>query len=455
MCGIYGAILWSLNEAEASEASSIMRDIMLRSSERGRDGQGYTIQCGNVSETKYLSNEELNSLLIPAKSGIIKIVGNTRGEPTTEYIQDKKDYDQQPYYLRKGSWHIVHNGTISNDKKIRTFEHPSTIDSTAIVELFSQSGSSDAKHLVRLTGTLEGSYAILASHPETDEIFVACNYKPIWYIQTDYGMFFASSERYFPGVLPARMVQPYTANIFAPNGTKPPGEYNLYSASEASNKKALVVCSGGLDSVVAATYTQKVLGFDIMLLHFIYGSRAEVKEIEAIKSIATYLRVPVWFLNIPIYGVEDSPLLDATKEIAKGEAGAEYAHEWVPARNLVMLSIATATAEAKGFGTIVLGNNLEESGAYPDNEPEFINRFNAMLPFAVGANKRVKVIMPVGNLMKHEIVKLGTEIGAPLHLTWSCYHNGKHHCGDCGPCYMRKKAFKINGIADPVKYLKD
>lgn len=60
--------------------------------------------------------------------------------------------------------------------------------------------------------------------------------------------------------------------------------------------------------------------------------------------------------------------------------------------------------------------------------------------------------MPVGNLVKHEIVKMGLQIGAPLHLTWSCYEGGDKHCGKCGPCYMRKTAFEINGVKDPVEY---
>jgi len=118
----------------------------------------------------------------------------------------------------------------------------------------------------------------------------------------------------------------------------------------------------------------------------------------------------------------------------------------------VMLALATAFAEARGINTIALGNNLEEAGAYPDNEPEFINRFNGMLPFAVGDGKRVRVIMPVGNLMKHEIVALGHTNGAPLHLTWSCYRAGSIHCGTCGPCYMRRTAFEINKLPEVIQY---
>jgi 7-cyano-7-deazaguanine synthase len=158
---------------------------------------------------------------------------------------------------------------------------------------------------------------------------------------------------------------------------------------------------------------------------------------------------------LPVYNPGDSPLPNAAATVSGGEAGAEFAHEWVPARNLLLLSVATAFAEANGFETIVLGNNLEEAGAYPDNEPEFIAKFNDILPFAVGDGKRMEVIMPVGNLMKHEIVALGMELNAPIHLTWSCYRAGEHHCGTCGPCYMRRKAFDINKELDPLVYAND
>jgi 7-cyano-7-deazaguanine synthase len=208
-----------------------------------------------------------------------------------------------------------------------------------------------------------------------------------------------------------------------------------------------------MDSVVATVSMMKA-GYDVELLHFQYGSRAEGPEHAAIMAVAAHLAIPLHTIPMGIYDPKDSPLLRNDSDIAGGEAGAEFAHEWVPARNLVMLSLATAYAEANGFETIILGNNLEEAGAYPDNEPEFINRFNDLLPFAVGDGKRVRVVMPVGNLMKHEIVALGEQLGAPMGLTWSCYRNGPIHCGKCGPCFMRRTAYTINGLKDPLQYAK-
>jgi 7-cyano-7-deazaguanine synthase len=242
------------------------------------------------------------------------------------------------------------------------------------------------------------------------------------------------------------MVEPYSTWMFRQG--KPAIRLSP-APSPAEPRRALVVASGGLDSTVAAC-SMLEQGYEVELLHFLYGSRAERPETAAIKAIAERLKVPYRLFPMPIYRPEDSPLLRADSTIAGGEAGAEFAYEWVPARNLVMLSIATAVAEASGIENVVLGNNIEEAGAYPDNVQEFIARFNDLLPFAVADGKRVRIIEPVGNLTKREIVALGHRLDAPIELTWSCYRAGLEHCGTCGPCYMRRVAHQINGLVDPV-----
>ncbi|MEM3516084.1 MAG: 7-cyano-7-deazaguanine synthase, partial [Saccharolobus sp.] len=197
-------------------------------------------------------------------------------------------------------------------------------------------------------------------------------------------------------------------------------------------------------------------GNDVVLLHFNYRHKAEEREREAVRKIAEYLQVPLIEIDTDLFKmIGHSTLIKGGGDIVKdrsGEEGAEFAHEWVPARNLIFLSVAIAIAESNGFDAVASGINLEEAGAYPDNEMEFIRLLNKLSPYATGPNKKVEVLMPVGNLVKHEIVKLGYEIGAPLHLTWSCYEGGQKHCGKCGPCYMRKMAYKINGLKDPIAY---
>lgn len=468
MCAIVGALFAGLRSgADVGEMNLALDEICDLSEERGRDGFGYRYVGRSWSNMPIQGGEGASSIhdapddMLPLDISNGVFIANLRAEPTTEYVKDKRPHDQQPYTL--GGWSVVHNGTVANDKELRSNVLTTTIDSAAIVEALERLNPTNGSHpsLGELTSTfkkmvksLKGSYAILAFHKHfPNSVFVACNYRPIWTVRTKVGVFFASSDRYLPfnSNFSPRMVTPYS---YGRMDVDPEGRVSqrMFPLPRVMGNKALVVCSGGLDSVVAATFAQKAMSLDVELIHFLYGSRAEAPEVEAVKAVAERLHVPLTLFPLPVYKPGDSPLLDHNSAVAGGEEGAEFAHEWVPARNLLLLSVATAYAEANGFNTIILGNNLEEAGAYPDNEPEFIAKFNAMLPFAVADGYPMTVSMPVGNMMKHEIVALGIEIGAPLDLTWSCYRAGQQHCGRCGPCFMRRKAFEINNTPEVITY---
>lgn len=471
MCSIFGFVT---NGIVDKDRLHVMADDMVRGAiNRGRDGIGARIthlpkpyvsyQCMTTEKAgSYLHNCTMQDIVQHATLHRcpVTLIGNARAEPTTEWVKEKHGYDQQPYAL--GKWAIVHNGTIANDKALRTNELETGIDSAAIVEdlhahTYPETNTVDKLYdvFVSTIKCLKGSYAILATHEDAPGfIFTACNYRPIWIGKNDSGVWLASEASMLPHNCVPKMQEPYTCNLVHKYSADNKRVSLFNEADEFRTKRALVVASGGLDSTVAAQVC-KNQGMEVTLINFQYGCRAEEHELKAIKEISEAMGVPLVLFPIPIYDPSDSPLFDHTATIAGGEAGAEFAHEWVPARNLVMLSVATAYAEAKGFDYIVLGNNLEEAGAYPDNEPEFINRFNALLPFAVGDGKRVRVLMPVGNLMKHEIVALGLEQGAPLAHTWSCYKNGDLHCGTCGPCMMRRTAFSINNTKEVIQYEDD
>lgn len=450
MCAVIGAIVGALDtDSKRNFANRLLNYIFIASHERGRDGRGWHVnEDGAVHTEKDVKRasaadwKDVEFFKTKTTRGVL--IGNVRAEPTTEYVKDKRLADQQPYASWK--WSVVHNGTIANDAELRTGIVDTKIDSAAIAETLETADS--FRHGI---DRLVGSYAIIATDGDPSRLFVAANYRPIWYVETEVGAFFASSRKYFPGYLTPKMLTPYSVAFFTfEDGSCHKRIESLYK--EQGDHKALVVCSGGLDSVVAATYVQRVLGYKTELLHFLYGSRAQTPEINAVKAVSKALGVRCNFLNVPLYKASDSPLLQANSAIAGGEEGAEFAYEWVPARNLVLLAMATAYAEANGFQAVVLGNNLEEAGAYPDNEQEFTERFNDILPFAVGAGKRVQILTPVANLMKHEIVELGLRLGAPLDKTWSCYRAGEKHCGKCGPCFMRRTAFKINGKEEVIEY---
>jgi 7-cyano-7-deazaguanine synthase len=455
-----------------------LRHLIVKAEDRGRDSWGYSalLEVG-PNEFELTSHHSLGK---PSDSIIEHtfydhrlcwFLSNNRAEPTTEYVKDKSHSDIQPFIC--DGWVVVHNGVIANDKQLVTAHNlqiNTTIDSAIIPALLAKRfrKTFQMKEVAEyLSKTLIGSYAMAIAHEKyPDQILLMTNYKPLYvayHPMHDYYLF-TSLESYLEeetladklfSELRVEQVEPYSAVIIHRGKRSSIEHFSL--REEGLSNKALIVCSGGLDSTVVAKYAQ-VKGFDITLLHFLYKCRAESKEKKAVEAIAKRLDCPAVFIPTNLFKdvIGGSRLTETLNEaVAEGETGAEFAHEWVPARNLIMLSIAVGYAESKGFETIMLGNNLEESGAYPDNEMIFINKLNEVLPFAVQVNKRIKIEMPVGNLMKHEIVKLGLDISAPLDLSWSCYEARDIHCGNCGPCFMRKVAFKINHEIDPIPYEND
>lgn len=441
MCGIFGAYLDIKTKAELKKAQRILNFVITRSQERGRDGYGYV----TISEERRYAGSVIRTY--PTLNlGDNAVLGNFRAEPTTESFRGEPiEKVLQPYTFR--NWSVVHNGTIANDAKVRNYKFDCLVDSAAIVEVLD--GCSAASFDGKMS-RLKGSMAVLAFNKKEHRFFAYTNYKPIWACDLGFGQIFASSEEYFPESCSPKEIPPYSSAEYSLDNLN--GHvYSLIESKPLFKRKYLVVASGGLDSTVAAAKVS-LNAEKVTLLHFKYGCNPQEKEITAIEAIAKELKADVVYMDLPIYAKSSSPLLSGENQFAGPIEGAEFAHEWVPARNLVMLAIASAYAEEHGYDYIVLGNNMEEAGAYPDNEPEFIRKFNKMLPYALKPYQKVQVLSPVGNLVKHEIVALGISIAAPMHLTWSCYRNGGKHCGQCGPCYMRKRAFQINHEIDPIEY---
>jgi 7-cyano-7-deazaguanine synthase len=450
------------------QIDSKLRDILVRAEERGRDSYGVVSisKKGEVDSFKYVGKASDTVWRMPRMvfADTAVVVANNRAEPTTEYVRFKGNSDIQPFVAN--GFVVTHNGTVANDKQLEqdlglTRETP--IDSAIIPPLLNKLWDGSLAGLGRiLSDMIVGSYALaVVDLRNPRKLFLAANYKPLFleYDENLDAVFFSSFDHYIQPTIdpiwlraPLKQLTPYSAVSI--DTSKNYDEVSLWRKS--GGKRVLAVCSSGLDSTTAAAYMIKQ-GYDVTLLHFRYRHRAEIREFEQIKKIADRLGVPLIVVDTDLFKnyMSASPLLDVHMNIStvnKGESGAEFAHEWVPARNLVFLSIATGIAESQGYDYVALGNNLEEAGAFSDNEMMFIRKFNELLPYATNLQKRVQVLMPVGNLMKHEIVRLGLEIGAPLDLTWSCYNGGQKHCGECGPCYMRRKAYQIVGVRDPVEY---
>ena len=371
---------------------------------------------------------------------------NHRAIPTTEKWSPEKN---QPFGT---DYKVVHNGMIANDKELGNVDQ---IDSSVLSKVLS---FSSIEQFVNSLSLIVGSFAIAVMKPN-GHFYLACNYKPIWVMVDGSEIYFTSLPEFFggcggPDLLPGPKIfrlPPYSAI-----DTETLKQIRL---PRKAFDAAVVVASGGLDSTAVAAYACENHS-RVCLLHFQYGCLAENKETDRITKIAQELvktfpktKTEIQFLPIDYgFAKNSSTLLDGKEKISESIAGSEYAHEWVPARNLVMLSLATAFAEANDFSYIYLGTNLEEGGAYPDNEEQFIRDFNSCLWGAVQNGKKIEVRSPLGSMMKHEIVAFGLKHNAPFEHTWSCYRNGEKACGHCGPCYMRQKAFLRNGLLDPVDY---
>ncbi|NQE05185.1 7-cyano-7-deazaguanine synthase [ANME-1 cluster archaeon GoMg1] len=126
---------------------------------------------------------------------------------------------------------------------------------------------------------------------------------------------------------------------------------------------------------------------------------------------------------------------------------------WVPCRNLILLATASAYAEVISADAIFVGFNAEEARSYPDNEKEFVERYNVVLEKAVASFSQPPTVKaPLVDLLKPEIIKKGVEVKAPLHLTYSCYLGDDKHCSVCESCLHRRRGFKEAGVDDPTEY---
>jgi 7-cyano-7-deazaguanine synthase len=225
--------------------------------------------------------------------------------------------------------------------------------------------------------------------------------------------------------------------------------------------KALVLFSGGLDSTTALALAISKYGKEnVVALSVSYGQK-HIKEIEASNKIAAYYDVEHIYLDLTkIFQYSNCSLLSQNNDIAIPEG--EYAKQlqeqdgalstYVPFRNGLFLSSAASIALSKNCDIIYYGAHADDAAgeAYPDCSVEFTKAINEAI--YLGSGKKVSVVGPFVNMHKADIVKLGLKLGVPYELTWSCYEGHDKACGKCGTCIDRIKAFKANGVNDPIEY---
>jgi len=212
--------------------------------------------------------------------------------------------------------------------------------------------------------------------------------------------------------------------------------------------KALVIFSGGLDSTTTLYYALHK-NYQCTAITFDYGQRhsIEIKQAKTIAKKCGNIKHSIVKLDPTLFNT--SSLIDISMPIpAKEPKKNEIPSTYVPARNLVFLSLASAFAEVHNINNIFLGVNIQDYSGYPDCRPEFIRQFTKTINIGTkqGLAHKFKIHTPLIKLNKMEIIKLAVKVGAPLDLSWSCYNPVKKGskyipCGICNSCYYRNKGF--------------
>lgn len=236
-------------------------------------------------------------------------------------------------------------------------------------------------------------------------------------------------------------------------------DYTLV-AMVPSNKaeKAVVLLSGGMDSCVTAAIARQTHG--LALVHASYGQRTERRERRAFEEIADFYgvreRLVVRLDHFRQIG--GSALTDPNIAVPESEAGrlsqpsGGIPITYVPFRNAHFLSVAVSWAEVIGARAIFIGAVAEDSSGYPDCRPEYYRVFSDLVRAGTRPETRIEIVTPVIGMRKQEIVRRGVELGAPIHLTWSCYQFEDEACGCCDSCLLRLRAFEQAGQRDPIPY---
>ena len=225
--------------------------------------------------------------------------------------------------------------------------------------------------------------------------------------------------------------------------------------------KALVLFSGGLDSTVCLALAAKKYGAKEVLALSIYYGQKHKKEMEASERIAAFYGVKRVTLDLgEIFKDSNCTLLQGTAEEIPHE---EYAvqlqktngtpvNTYVPFRNGLFLSSAAAVALSNGCEVIYYGAHADDAAgnAYPDTSAAFNQAITDAI--YIGSGKALKVEAPFIHETKAGVVKTGTELQVPFALTWSCYEGHEKACGVCGTCRDRIRAFRENGLIDPIEY---
>ncbi len=215
--------------------------------------------------------------------------------------------------------------------------------------------------------------------------------------------------------------------------------------------QTVVLLSGGMDSCVCAAEAARMGG--AAFLHVDYGQRTEARERQAFEAMAEHFQAARRMIaRLDMLGqIGGSALTDASLAVPEQGLSAGIPITYVPFRNAHFLAMAVSWAEVLGAARIMIGAVEPDSSGYPDCRPRYYEIFNQLI--AAGTREgNIRIETPLIALTKEAIVRRGLELGAPFHLSWSCYQNSTEACGRCDSCRLRRRAFRQAGVTDPIPY---
>ena len=218
--------------------------------------------------------------------------------------------------------------------------------------------------------------------------------------------------------------------------------------------KAVVVLSGGMDSTLS-TFIAKQKNYEIIALHFNYHQRTQNKELKAFRKICDYLKIDNRYaIDLDFFShIGASALIDKNIKVPTDGLKPGVPITYVPFRNGIFLSIASAIAEKENAKAIFIGVVEEDSSGYPDCTDSFISKMQSAINEGTKKQTDIELFTPLIHLKKEDIVKEALKLNVPLELTWSCYQNEDKACGVCDSCRLRLKGFEKAGVKDKIEYV--
>lgn len=219
----------------------------------------------------------------------------------------------------------------------------------------------------------------------------------------------------------------------------------------------IVLVSGGMDSLVTAAVAARECQ-ELRFLHATYGQRTQTRERDCYLRLAEHYNVTdkLEVSLDALAAIGGSSLTDHSMQVDDYDPAATgVPTSYVPFRNAHLLATAVSWAEATGANRIYIGAVEEDSSGYPDCRKTFYDAFQQAIDLGTKDETRIRIVTPVIDMRKAEIIRWGKELNAPFELSWSCYRREDKACGTCDSCVLRLRAFREAGMTDPIPYAEE